>query len=51
MTSLAEWAHLVANLKFGRHVPSHKQLVKKIITGPSFKSPTCLLDRTKLIFY
>jgi hypothetical protein len=40
VTNLAEWAHLVLNLKFGRHVSSHKQSLKGIITTPYFESPT-----------
>jgi hypothetical protein len=35
-----EWADLVVNLQFGRHVSSHKYSVKGISTTPSFKSLT-----------
>jgi hypothetical protein len=39
----------VLKLKFGRHVSSHRHLVKGIITAPSFKSPTWVLYRAELI--
>jgi hypothetical protein len=49
--TFVEWADLVLNLQFGRHVSSHKHLVKGINTILSFKSPTWVLHHAELVFY
>jgi hypothetical protein len=46
MTNLIEWTHLMLNLKYGRHMSSHKQSVKGIIT---MRFPSRVLEGTELI--